>query len=282
MIKKYFELVKPGIIFGNWITAAAGFFLASRGNFSPLLFSGMLFGLSLVIASGCVFNNYIDRGIDALMERTRNRALVVKKISNRAAIIYGIILGILGFSALAIFTNIFAFSAAASGFFFYVYMYSRFKRSSVHGTLIGAVSGAMPPVVGYTAVTNNFDSGALLLFLILICWQMPHFYAIGIYRKGEYAAAGIPILPVKNGIRITKINIFLFIMAFSIISPMLFFFGYAGYIYLGFSLLLSFSWLIFAVQGFWASDDVLWARKMFKFSLIVLTVLSVTIIFDAI
>lgn len=283
---QYFVLTKPGIIFGNAITAVAGFFLATHSlniaiNFQLLL--AMLAGISLVIASGCVFNNYIDRDIDAKMERTKNRALASGLISNRAAIIYGSILGILGFLILGMFTNLTALSFAFTGFFFYVVIYSLWKRLSIYGTIIGSIAGAVPPVVGYTSVSNNFDAGALILFMMLVFWQMPHFYAIGIYRRDEYSAAGIPILPVKKNIFITKINISLFVLAFAIISPMLFFFGYAGYRYFIFALFFGISWFGLCVAGFKKNNnDNLWARRVFIFSLFTLITLSITIALDAI
>jgi protoheme IX farnesyltransferase len=269
--KAYYLLAKPGIIYGNALSAAAGFFLASKHHFSPGLFLAMLFGIAFVMASGCVFNNYIDRDIDALMNRTKGRALVKGGISHRNALIYATVLGIVGFWLLYAFTNPLTTVIGAIGLFTYVILYTYSKRLTVYGTLIGAVAGAVPPVVGYCAVTNHLDSAAWVLFFILVIWQMPHFYAIAIFRSEDYAAAKLPVLPVKSGIRTTKIHMLIYIIAFLIVSGLLTVLGYTGYIYLGVMVYLSLSWLRLAVQGFTTKNDVVWARSLFKYSLITLT-----------
>lgn len=160
-------------------------------------------------------------------------------------------------------------------------MYSLWwKRRSVWGTLIGAISGATPPLVGYCAANNRFDAGAIILFFILVLWQMPHFYAIAMYRFSDYLAAGIPVLPVKKGIRATKITMLLFIIAFILVAPLLTIFGYAGNIYFVIALILGLAWLALCIRGFAISGatlDAQWARKMFFLSLIVLIALFITI-----
>jgi heme o synthase len=197
-MKKYYWLVKPGIIYGNALTAMAGFLLADRGRFDVVLFLAMLAGICLVMASGCVFNNVWDRQADSKMERTKNRALVTGEISTTNALAYGTVLGLIGFGLLYFYTNALTTLIAAIGFAFYVLVYTPLKHRTVYGTLLGAVAGAVPPVVGYCAVTNELDIGAWLLFLILVVWQMPHFYAIGINRFDDYKAAGIPICQCKK------------------------------------------------------------------------------------
>lgn len=277
MIKNYYLLTKPGIIYGNSLSVIAGFLLASKGIFEPSLFVATLIGISLVIASGCAINNYIDRDIDQKMERTRNRALVKKRIPVRDALIFASLLAFFGFGTLYNFTNSLATFIAFIGFFFYVVMYTFFKRQSVHGTVIGSISGAVPPVVGYTAVTNNFDVAALLLFILLVLWQMPHFYSIALFRLKDYTATGLPILPVVKGTHVTKIYIICYIIAFIITIPLLTYFNYTGRIYLILMLLLSFSWLLLGIIGFRAKDVTMWAKKMFRFSLVVLLALCVMI-----
>ncbi len=279
MLKNYYSLAKPGIIFGNAITVIAGFALASRGHFNFGLLLATLVGLSFVIASGGVFNNYIDRDIDAMMERTKNRVLVRRLVSGKNAIVYGICFGLIGFIVLALYANFLTVSVAMTGFFVYVVLYSLWcKRDSVYGPVVGSIAGAVPPVVGYCAVTNSLDAGAAILFFILVFWQMPHFYAIAIYRADEYAAASVPVLPVEKGIHSTKIQVLLYVIAFDIAALMPTIFGYIGYAYFTVAGLLGLAWLGFAIKGFWATDDKLWARKMFVFSLVVLMVLCITIV----
>lgn len=281
-LKTYYHLVKPGIIYGNAITGSAGFFLGSKGNFSPLLFISLLFGMSLVIASGCVFNNYIDRDIDEKMERTKNRALAKGTISNTSALIYGTLLGILGFGILYFFTNLLTVFVAVFGFVFYVILYGIFKRRSIYGTHVGALSGAVPPVAGYVAASNQFDIAAFLLFLILILWQMSHFYSIGIFRLSDYKKASIPVLPAVKGVRITKIHIFFYTIAFVVATLSLTFFHYTGYIYLIAMSTAGFFWLYQAAKGLRTNEDYVWARKMFRSSLIIILVLSIMMSVDVI
>jgi protoheme IX farnesyltransferase len=254
--------------------------LASRGQVNYGLFAATLVGLSLVIASACVTNNYLDRGIDAKMSRTKKRALVVGAISSQQAIIYAAVLGLLGAGILAWFTNLLALWVAIFGFFAYVALYGLAKRHSVYGTEVGSISGAIPPVVGYVAVAGHFDAAALILFLILVTWQMPHFYAIAIFRRTDYAAAHIPVLPVKRGLRATKIRMLIYIVAFIVATHALTAFGYSSHAYMVIAALLGVIWLGLCVRGFWAKDDIKWARRMFAFSLVVITVLSVAIAFN--
>ncbi|HEX9503958.1 MAG TPA: heme o synthase [Patescibacteria group bacterium] len=283
MFKIYYNLIKPGIIYGNAITAAAGFFMAAKGHINWFLFLAMLMGLSFVVASACVINNIWDRDIDQRMERTKNRAIVTGTVSKNHAFIFAIILLLLGIVALHHHVNQSALITALVGFLVYVFLYTPLKRRSVHATLVGAIAGAVPPVVGYTAVTNKFDLGALLLFSILVAWQMPHFYSIAIRRLDDYAAAGIPVLPVKKGVRITKINILIYILLFITTTVLLFVFKYSGYFYLTIISLMGLTWLWFGIQGFKTNiDDKAWARKMFLLSLIIILVFSITVSIDAI
>jgi protoheme IX farnesyltransferase len=281
MFKTYYLLTKPGIIRGNLVTAIAGFFLASQGHVRGWLLLETMVGVSLVIASGCVFNNYIDRGIDAKMERTKKRALVNGSISATGALVYASVLGAGGFLVLAWYTNLLTVVLGLLGLFFYVVVYGVGKRRGVYGTVIGSISGALPPVAGYTAVSGRLDAGAAILFLILVCWQMPHFYAIALYRLKDYAAAGLPVLPVVKGPRTTKIQIMAYIITFTVAAVALTAFGYAGFTYLAVVILLGAGWLGLGARGFRAGDDQRWARKMFLFSLAVIMILSLTISLNA-
>lgn len=269
-VKVYISLTKPGIIIGNLITAAGGFFLASRGNVHWLMLIVVLSGVAFGIASACVFNNYLDRDIDGKMARTKNRALVRKIVPGKNAIIFGFVLGLFGFLLLLIFHNFLTILVGILGFIFYLGLYTPLKRKTVHGTLLGSVSGATPPVAGYLAVTNKLDLTALLLFLVLVFWQMPHFYSIAIFRLKDYKNARIPVLPVKKGVFITKIQIFFYILAFAITTSALTVFGSTGYVYLFVMVFLSFIWILLALYGFMAKDDAIWARKLFFFSLTIL------------
>ncbi|AJJ10239.1 protoheme IX farnesyltransferase [Yersinia rohdei] len=281
MIKQYLQVTKPGIIFGNLISVVGGFLLASKGVIDYPLFLATLFGVSLVVASGCVFNNYIDRDIDRVMERTKNRVLVKGLIDPKVSLIYASVLGIAGMLLLYVAANPLAMWLAVIGFVIYVGVYSLYmKRKSVYGTLIGSLSGAAPPVIGYCAVTGQFDMGALILLLIFSLWQMPHSYAIAIFRFKDYQAANIPVLPVIKGISVTKNHITLYILAFMVATLMLTLSGYAGYKYLVVAAAVSVWWLGMALRGYKATNDIVWARKLFVFSIIAITSLSVMMSVD--
>ncbi|MFD1207472.1 MULTISPECIES: heme o synthase [Modicisalibacter] len=281
MIKRYLSLTKPGIIFGNLISVAGGFFLAARGEVDPLLLLATVVGLALVIASGCAFNNYIDRDIDRLMERTRDRVLVQGLVSPRATLVFATLLGVAGFSVLYWGTNLLAVLFAAIGFGVYVGLYSLYlKRHSVYGTLVGSLSGAAPPVVGYVAVSNQFDLGALTLLLIFCLWQMPHSYAIAIFRFKDYRAASIPVLPVLKGVKTAKHHIIGYILAFLGATLMLSLAGYAGYGYFIIAAAMGGYWLYMALAGYRSGNDEAWAKKVFVFSIFTITALSVMMSID--
>lgn len=276
----YYLLTKPGIILGNLITVATGFVLASKGPFNFLLFLATLLGLTFIIASACVFNNYIDREIDKKMTRTKNRALVTGLITVRNAILFAIMLGIIGNIILILFTNFLAVFIADLGFFVYVILYSMWKCRTTYGTAIGSIAGGVPPLVGYCAAGNHFDLGAIILFVIMVFWQMPHFFSIAIYRFGDYSAASIPVLPVSKGMERTKQHMLLYIIGFIGATAALTLTGYTGYLYLSVAIILGFTWLLLCLKGFNSNNDELWARKMFRFSLVTITGLCVMISFD--
>lgn len=265
---------------GNAITAIGGFALASRGTFDFGLFFAMLIGLSLIIGSACVFNNCIDCDADKKMQRTQNRAMARGIIAPKNAIVFAIALGLLGVTLLIDHVNLITTAIAMLGFVVYVLGYSFLKYRTTHGTLIGSVAGAVPPVVGYCAVSNELDMGALLLFAIIVLWQMPHFFAIAIYRIEDYARASIPVLPIKRGMRATKIQMLLYVLAFFVSSLMLTAFGYTGVAYTVIAAILGAVWLVLSIRGFRAVNDKLWARKMFLFSLIAVTALCAVIPFS--
>lgn len=279
MLKSYYRLTKPGIIYGNLVTTTAGFFLATsliHHLYLKLLLS-VLAGIALVIASACVFNNYIDRNIDKKMERTKNRAIANGQISAYNALSFATMLGVFGFLILMVWTNTLTVYLGLTAYIFYILLYGWAKRKTVHSTVVGSVAGALPPVAGYAAVTNHLDSGAILVFLALVFWQMPHFYAIAMYRYNDYKNAGLPVLPVKHGMRATKLQILIYIFAFTVSAALISVFGYTGIIYRVFVILLGTSWLILGFYGYRAPDAKYWARKMFFYSLVVNLAISFAI-----
>lgn len=280
MLKKYLFLTKPGILFGNFITTLGGFFLAAQGHVDFLLLILTLLGTTLVVASGCVINNVIDQDIDHKMQRTQNRALVKKTISPSVALVYASVLGVIGFSILWFGVNPYSFLFAVIGFVVYVGFYSLWsKRTTIHQTVIGSISGASPPVIGYVAVTNEFDVAALLIFLAYGLWQMPHSWSIAIYRFDDYKNAGIPILPVARSIFRTKVECVIYIVLFAAVLNGLYCFGYTNVFFLITFNALTAYWLYLSLIGFKAENDQIWAKRFFLYSVILITLLSVSFSF---
>lgn len=274
-INLYYQLVKPGIVYGNAMATVAGFMLAFAQvyEFKWLAFIGVVVGTMFVIASACVLNNHIDRGIDTKMARTKKRATVTGKISARSALTYAALLGIFGFGVLVLFTNLLTVMLGVVAYISYIVLYGITKRTSVHGTLVGAIAGGLPPVAGYTALTNEFDLAAILLFFVLVTWQMPHFYAIAMRRHADYGNAGIPVLPVVKGMRATKIQIVGYVALFIIVNSLFTITGYTGFVYMIIMTAAGSLWLAKGIHGFKVETDEKWALGMFLFSLLVLLLL---------
>jgi protoheme IX farnesyltransferase len=240
-----------------------------------------MIGSSLVIACGCVINNYIDRNIDRKMARTKQRALVTGQVRPRLAMIYAAGLGISGFAVLSLLTNRLTVAAGIVGLFFYLVMYSIWKRKAPIGTVVGSVSGATPIFAGYTAATDRFDTAAVLLFLAMVLWQMPHFYAIAMYRFKDYQQAGLPVLPVRKGMQRAKLEILIYVAAFTVAATALTLYHFTGYIYLVVMVVLGLIWFWKGAAGFKTLDDNKFGRKMFFFSLVVLLTFSTMVALGA-
>lgn len=275
-IKDYYRLTKPGVLYGNVLTAAAGFLLAANGKYDLGLFVATIVGMTLVIAAACVINNYLDQDIDKIMARTKTRPSVMGSIPGSHMVIYGTVLGVLGTLTLALWTNWLVVAIGVLGFVIYVWLYGALsKRRSIHGTLVGSISGAMPIIGGYGAVTGQVDPGMIIVFLIMFFWQFPEFYSIAIYRKKEYAAAGIPVMPVVKGVRSTTIQIYIYTVLYVISTLALMFYAYVGLVYFVVMAATGGYWIWLASKGLTTRTPVVWARQMFKFSMVAILVLCV-------
>ncbi|HSP75974.1 MAG TPA: heme o synthase [Cryobacterium sp.] len=277
-ITRYYSLTKPGVLYGNALTAAAGFLLAARGQVDLLLFAALCLGTTLVIASATVLNNVLDRDIDTVMERTKKRATVTGSIGVRNAVIFSSLLFVFGMAMLIAWTNWLVVAVGLGGFLVYVVLYGMLsKRLSIHGTLVGSVSGAAPILAGYVAVTGAVDIGAVLAFLAVFLWQMPEFYSIAIYRHDEYARAGVPVISVVRGIPNTTVQILVYTIGFVVSTLLLSVFGYVGYVYSAVMGVLGAYWIWLGVVGLNATDPSAWARRMFRYSLVMILVYCVMI-----
>jgi protoheme IX farnesyltransferase len=281
--KDFVALTKPGILRSNLIAVFAGFWLASHWELQYGKLIMTLIGTMLIMASSCVFNNYFDRELDTKMARTKNRALPTGKMSPKTVMWYAVILGIVGLAVLFGFSGLLAGLFGIVGIFVYVVVYTLWlKRSSTWSTSVGAISGAVPPIIGYVAVTGTVDLGAILLFAMLFLWQPPHFWALGIRRVEEYREAGFPLLPVVKGIPRTKLQMLPYLILLIPIPILMYVYNYTGMWFLVIGEIMSVAWLFMALKGFRSQDNDAWAKRVFLFSINYLTINLIVIILDTI
>lgn len=277
---KLIKLTKPGIIFGNIITFCGGFFITKSLDFSLLHFVNAISGVGLIIACGCILNNYFDRDIDQLMKRTQNRLdHHGNPLSLSFSITYSSIFALIGLILLYQSSNFITVIVILFGLFFYVVLYTMWtKRTSILGTMVGAVSGSTPIVAGYTAATNQLDMIALILFIILFCWQIPHFFSISIYHKDDYIATKIPAFPLKFSTGYTKINMSTFILLYLISAMILGIIAELGFLYGITEFVLGLVWLILCCKKVTVENERHWAHRMFTFSIINITIFSLLLL----
>jgi protoheme IX farnesyltransferase len=281
VLKDLVALTKPRIIRLNLIAAFGGYWVASRWEIDLWGLLWMLLGSALTMASACVFNNYLDRDFDTKMERTQNRALPQGRMKPQAVLLYAIVLGVAGSCVLFGLVNEWAGWLGLLGIFVYVVIYTMWlKRNSTWSTSIGGVSGAMPPVIGYCAVTGEVDMGAWIMFALLFLWQPAHFWSLAIRRVEEYRAAGFPLLPVVKGIARTKWQMLPYIVLLVPASVLLYTYGYVGIYFLVLSVVLAVVWLVHTVAGLRAKNDEKWAKTNFIISINYLMIMFLTMILD--
>lgn len=277
----YLSATKPWLVLANLLTAAGGYLLAARGQVAPGHFLAAMAGIALVVASGCLCNNCLDRDVDRRMARTRGRALAAGALSLRAGLLFAGVLGLSGTTLLWAGTNALAVVVVLAGFAVYVGLYSAYlKRRSPVSTLWGSLAGAAAPLGGYCAVTGRFDLGALLVLALYSAWQIPHSYAITIYRRDDYAAAGLPVMAVARGVPAAKRLLVRHLVVFACLAPWLSLCGYAGSAYLAVSTILSLAWLGLAAPGYQTAETGPWARRLYLFSLVVVVSLSIALAVD--
>lgn len=280
MWKDFTALIKIGIVNSNLITTFTGIWLALHfsgqsflNNLDIVLYT--VIGSSLIIAGSCSINNYIDRDIDHLMERTKERPTVTGKIVPAKVLGLGLTLITLG-TIFLLFTTMTATVIGLLGVFSYVVLYSLWsKRQLVSNTIIGSISGAVPPLIGWAAVDGNLDMMAWALFILMFIWQPPHFYALAMRRVEEYRAAGIPMLPVVKGFKTTKKHIIIWVAAL-LPTPLLL--TSLGIPFLILATVLNIGWLVLGIYGYKIKDDIKWAKLMFVYSLQYLTIIFVAMV----
>ncbi len=269
-LKDFILVAKPGIVVGNVLAVVGGFLFASVEGVDLPGLSGAVFGTLLVIAASCVVNNYQDRDIDRNMTRTAKRPSVTGVIPYQTAMVYAVIMYVLGFALLLWQTNAATALIGLCGAVCYTVVYGYAKRRTHWGTFVGAFPGATPPLAGYVAATGQLDQAAALLFIIMFMWQMPHFYAVSIFRLEDYKRAKIPVLPAVKGLSRTVWEMRLYALVFLLACFLLARWEQAGFMF-GLALsALSLYWLQPMFSPNWRRDSEKIARTVFKRSLYVL------------
>lgn len=281
-MKKYIEIIKPKVTFGNLISFSGGFFFGSQYNINYLKFIITLSGIFLVISSSCLFNNYLDRDIDKKMKRTKKRILILENTNLKMYFTCGLLFIVSGIFILYLFTNTLTVLLALFGFFIYIFIYTIYmKRKSIYSVIIGGFSGSIPPLIGYCSIVNKFDIKALILSIIFMFWQIPHFYSINIFRLNDYNKAKIPTFASIKGIYKTKVHILMYIIFFLISTMILPLNNYVGYKYTIIILLANLIWIKTAIMGFENKyKDEIWAKKIFFYSILIIILFNIMISLD--
>jgi protoheme IX farnesyltransferase len=278
--REYFALCKPKVVALIVFTAVVGMLLSTPG---PVPLDALVFGtlgIALGAASGAAVNQWVDQRIDAVMDRTHNRPLPQGRLSSRAAIGFALSLGVLSMAILLLFVNPLTALLTFIAMIGYAVVYTMFlKRSTPQNIVLGGAAGAAPPVLGWAAVTGEVHSDALLLFLVIFVWTPPHFWALAIKRRKEYAKAGIPMLPVTHGVAFTKLSILLYTLVLVAVTLMPFLTQMCGSIYLVGALALGIGFVYHAVVLYRSNGDD-HAMKTFGYSIFYLSALFAFLLAD--
>ncbi|HLA71102.1 MAG TPA: heme o synthase [Steroidobacteraceae bacterium] len=276
----YYELTKPRVVMLIVFTSIVGTLLASSGlpPLEALVFGNL--GVGLAAASAAVINHVLDERIDAQMSRTKRRPLPTGKMTPRSALGFAAVLCVLSMGILVVLVNTLTALLTFASLIGYAVVYTLWlKRATSQNIVIGGAAGAAPPVLGWVAVTNSIDPNALLLFLIVFVWTPPHFWALAIARKDEYAKVGIPMLPVTHGVAFTRLQVFLYTILLSVVTLLPFVTGMSGLLYLAAAIVLNGMFMYYALQMKLTARAHL-PMKLFRFSITYLMWLFAALLVD--
>ena len=278
--RDYYELCKPRVVYLMILTSLVGMFLAVPGMVPlDVLILGNL-GIALVAASGAVVNHLIDRKIDIKMARTHNRPVAQGRVDPMQAAMFALTIGVAGMAIMLIWVNALSAWLTLASFIGYAFIYTGYlKHATPQNIVIGGLAGAMPPLLGWSAVSNTVDPNAVILVLIIFAWTPPHFWALAIHRKDEYANSGVPMLPVTHGERVTKIHILVYTLILIATSTLPYFSGLSGLSYLAVALLSGAGFLYYACKLMFrpvASTPM----DTFRYSIVYLAILFVALMID--
>ena len=281
ILRSYYHLCKPNVVFMMLITSLIGSLLATNAsNFNPLLILISLIGIGLCAASAAAINQVVDRKVDANMSRTSDRPIPQGEISSSKAISFAIFIGLFGYAILYRYVNVLTAYLTIASLIGYAIIYTVFlKRATPQNIVIGGLAGAAPPLLGWSSITGSIDPNALLLVLIIFAWTPPHFWALAIHRKDEYAKENIPMLPVTHGISFTKLQIILYTIIMLLVSLFPYFVMMSGAFYLVSALVLGsiFLWYAFRLYG---DDSNSLAMPTFQYSIHYIFLIFLALLID--
>ena len=280
LLKSYYELCKPNVVYMMLICAFVGMLLAEESVSSFWYLFVSLSGIAFCAASAAAINQVIDRNTDASMTRTDQRPLPQGELSATHASIFALVIGILGALILYLYVNTLTMILTLASLIGYAFIYTVYlKRATPQNIVIGGLAGAAPPLLGWASVSNTIEPYALLLVLIIFVWTPPHFWALAIYRKDEYAKESIPMLPVTHGVIFTKLQIVLYTIILFIVSLLPYVVLMSGEIYLFSALVLSTLFLYYSINLYYSKDDED-AMKTFQFSIYYIFLIFLALLLD--
>lgn len=278
--RQYLELSKPRVVSLIVFTAVIGMFLATPGMVPPQILLAATAGIALVAGSAAAVNCLIEQKVDAVMARTRARPLPRGEVTPFQTLFFSGILGGLGLFILNNYVNELTMWLTLGTFIGYAVIYTvLLKPVTPQNIVIGGASGAMPPVLGWAAVTGDIGGHALLLFLIIFAWTPPHFWSLALYRKNEYAKAGMPMLPVTHGDKYTRLHVLFYTIILTAVTLMPFATGMGKGIYLASAIILDGIFLYYAIRIYTNYSDEL-AKKTFRYSIVYLSALFAALLLD--
>jgi heme o synthase len=280
LAQQFFQLTKPRVVSLIVFTAVIGMFLATPGMVAPALLLAATLGIGLVAGSAAAINCLVEQKIDAVMARTRGRPLPRGTLTSVQTLAFASVIGGVGMLLLYFAVNPLTMWLTLATFVGYAVIYTiLLKPATPQNIVIGGASGAMPPVLGWAAVTGQVAPDALILFLIIFAWTPPHFWALALYRKLEYAKAGVPMLPVTHGDRYTRLHVLLYTVILTAVTLLPFATRMSGLIYLVSAVLLDGLFLYYALSIYFRYSDAL-AKRTFTYSIIYLSLLFAALLVD--
>ena len=280
LLRSYYVLCKPNVVYMMLICALVGMLLAEESVTSVTNIVVALIGIALCSGSAAAINQVIDRKADAAMTRTDQRPLPQGELSATHASSFAFVIGVVGALVLYLYINTLTMILTIASLIGYAFIYTVYlKRATPQNIVIGGLAGAAPPLLGWAAISNTIDPYALLLVLIIFVWTPPHFWALAIYRKDEYAKESIPMLPVTHGVAFTKLQIVLYTIILFIVSILPYIVLMSGGIYLISAVILSSMFMYYSIKLYFSSEDEI-AMKTFNFSIYYIFLIFVALLCD--